>query len=108
MKIFAATAQACIDACPTSAIIDEYVVDANKCISYLTIENKKDIPKEFSNQFDNWLFGCDICQDVCPWNIKFAEETSMNEFKPVNKEIPLNEFDGLTNSTFKKNMVQAQ
>ena len=99
---FCADCTACIDACPTSAIVDEYVVDANKCISYLTIENKGDIPEEFSNQFDNWLFGCDICQDVCPWNIKFAEETSMKDFKPANKEISLNEFEGLTNSTFKK------
>jgi epoxyqueuosine reductase len=99
---FCGDCTACIDACPTSAIVDEYFVDANKCISYLTIENKGEIPEEFSNQFDNWLFGCDICQDVCPWNIKFAEETSMKDFKPANKEISLNEFEGLTNSTFKK------
>ncbi|MBL1215123.1 MAG: tRNA epoxyqueuosine(34) reductase QueG [Ignavibacteriae bacterium] len=99
---FCGSCTACIDACPTNAIVDEYVVDANRCISYLTIENKKDIHEEFGNQFDNWLFGCDVCQDVCPWNIKFAEETSLKEFEPVNKEIPLNEFEGLTNSTFKK------
>ena len=99
---FCGDCTACIDACPTNAIVDEYVVDANKCISYLTIENKGDIPNEFSDQFDNWLFGCDVCQDVCPWNVKFAEETSIKEFEPVNKEINLNEFDGLTNSTFKE------
>ena len=68
---FCGSCTACIDACPTDAIIQEYVVDANKCISYLTIENKKEIPEEFKSKFDNWLFGCDICQDVCPWNQKF-------------------------------------
>ncbi|MFO7525169.1 MAG: tRNA epoxyqueuosine(34) reductase QueG [Ignavibacteriaceae bacterium] len=74
---------ACIDACPTNAIVEEYVVDSNKCISFLTIENKGEINPEFKGKFDNWIFGCDICQDVCPWNIKFAEETSIKEFHPV-------------------------
>lgn len=75
--------KACIDACPTNAIVEEYVVDSNKCISFLTIENKGEINPEFKGKFDNWIFGCDICQDVCPWNIKFAEETSIKEFHPV-------------------------
>ena len=65
---FCGTCTACIDACPTDAIVEDYVVDSNKCISYLTIENKKDISDEFIGKFDNWIFGCDICQDVCPWN----------------------------------------
>jgi epoxyqueuosine reductase len=99
---FCGSCTACLDACPTNAIVEEYVVDANKCISYLTIENKGDIPEEFTNQFDNWLFGCDICQDVCPWNIKFSEETSLEEFKPRHKQIELDAFDDLSNSTFKK------
>jgi len=60
----------CIDACPTNALVSPYQLDANRCISYLTIENKGDIPESFKGRFDGWLFGCDICQDVCPWNWK--------------------------------------
>ncbi len=71
---------ACIEACPTDAIVEDYVVDANKCISYLTIENKKEISDKFVGKFDDWIFGCDICQDVCPWNIKFSEETRISDF----------------------------
>lgn len=59
---------ACIDACPTQAIIEPYVVDGSKCISYYTIELKEAIPNDVKGQFDNWMFGCDVCQDVCPWN----------------------------------------
>lgn len=59
---------ACIDACPTQAIVQPYMVDGSKCISYLTIELKNEIPSNFSNQMDDWMFGCDVCQDVCPWN----------------------------------------
>lgn len=59
---------ACIDACPTQAIVQPYVVDGSKCISYLTIELKNDIPSDFSGKMDDWMFGCDVCQDVCPWN----------------------------------------
>lgn len=59
---------ACMDACPTQAIPKPYVVDGSRCISYFTIELKDQIPSQFSNQFEDWIFGCDICQDVCPWN----------------------------------------
>jgi len=62
------TCTACIDACPTGAIVDPYVVDGSKCISYFTIELKNEIPSSFKGSFENWMFGCDICQDVCPWN----------------------------------------
>jgi epoxyqueuosine reductase len=82
---------ACIDACPTDAIVDEYIVDSNKCISYLTIENKNAIREKFKNNFNGWLFGCDICQDVCPWNQKFSIESLVNEFHPQKKELFLNE-----------------
>ncbi|PKL88615.1 MAG: tRNA epoxyqueuosine(34) reductase QueG [Ignavibacteriae bacterium HGW-Ignavibacteriae-2] len=93
---------ACIDACPTHAIVDEYVVDANKCISNLTIENRGEIPDQFKNNFDNWLFGCDVCQDVCPWNKKFSNATLLDEFKPDgNKQLNLNEIFTMTNSEFK-------
>ncbi|HAT65984.1 MAG TPA: tRNA epoxyqueuosine(34) reductase QueG, partial [Flavobacteriaceae bacterium] len=61
------TCTACIDACPTQAIVQPYVVDGSKCISYLTIELKNEIPSSFSSQMDDWMFGCDVCQDVCPW-----------------------------------------
>lgn len=65
------TCTRCIDACPTEAIVAPYLVDGSKCISYLTIELKDQIPKEFNEKMNNWMFGCDICQDVCPWN-RFA------------------------------------
>jgi epoxyqueuosine reductase len=95
---------ACIDACPTDAIFNEYQLEASKCISYLTIENKGEIPIEFKGKFENWLFGCDICQDVCPWNKKFSIATSVNEFFPNNnnKEISLNEVIAMTQDEFSK------
>lgn len=68
IKDFCGTCTRCIDACPTDAIIEPYVVDGSKCISYLTIELKENIPTEFKNKMDHWAFGCDVCQDVCPWN----------------------------------------
>ena len=66
------TCTKCIDLCPTEAIVDEYVLDANKCISYLTIEHRKEIPSQYKDKLDNWIYGCDICQEVCPWNQKFS------------------------------------
>ena len=99
---FCGTCTACIDACPTKAIVQEYVVDANKCISYLTIENKNEIPEEFKGKFDNWLFGCDICQDVCPWNQKFPVETLINDFHPKNKELILDEVIEMNEAEFKQ------
>jgi epoxyqueuosine reductase len=94
--------RACIDACPTKAIVDEYIVDANKCISFLTIENKNKIPEEFKDKFDNWLFGCDVCQDVCPWNKKFSEKVGHEYFEPIgNKEVELQEILEMEPDTFK-------
>ncbi len=100
---FCGSCTACIDACPTDAIVSDYVVDSNKCISYLTIENKEEIPKELRGNFDGWLFGCDVCQDVCPWNIKFSEITFVKDFHPKNEnfEIDLNEIDAMDNEEFK-------
>lgn len=72
---------ACIDACPTQAIVQPYVVDGSKCISYLTIELKNEIPSSFSNQLDDWMFGCDVCQDVCPWN-RFSKPHNEPLFNP--------------------------
>lgn len=104
MPDFCGTCTACIDACPTKAIVDEYIVDANKCISYLTIENKNEIPEEFINKFDNWIFGCDICQDVCPWNVKFSETAANKEFYPAGGyvEFPLTEAVNMDEEEFKK------
>lgn len=72
---------ACIDACPTQAIVEPYVVDGSKCISYFTIELKNEIPSALSGQFDDWMFGCDICQDVCPWN-QFSKPHQEPLFEP--------------------------
>jgi epoxyqueuosine reductase len=101
---FCGSCTACIDACPTNAIIQEYVVDSNKCISYLTIENKNHIPEEFSGKLDGWLFGCDICQDVCPWNIKFSQSTNEKDFFPTDgsSEIVLSEVLNLTKEQFEE------
>lgn len=75
------TCTACIDACPTQAIVQPGVVDGSRCISYFTIELRDAIPKEMSGQFDNWIFGCDTCQDVCPWN-RFAKPHNEVKFAP--------------------------
>lgn len=72
---------ACIDACPTQAIVEPYAVDGSKCISYFTIELKESIPSDFKNTFDDWAFGCDVCQDVCPWN-KFSKAHKEPLFQP--------------------------
>ena len=101
------TCTACIDACPTDAIVQEYVVDANKCISFQTIENKNEIPIELKGKFDNWIFGCDICQDVCPWNQKFSVISSVKEFYPLNKEMTYNEVMKLDNVSFKERFVES-
>jgi epoxyqueuosine reductase len=79
------TCTACIDSCPTEAIVSPYVVDGSKCISYFTIELKENIPQEMKGKFDDWAFGCDVCQDVCPWN-KFSKPHNEPLFG-VNPEI---------------------
>ncbi|NOT75624.1 MAG: tRNA epoxyqueuosine(34) reductase QueG [Cyclobacteriaceae bacterium] len=78
-KDYCGSCTACMDACPTDAITEPYVVDGSKCISYFTIELKEEIPKEVKGKFDNWIFGCDICQEVCPWN-RFSKPHSETKF----------------------------
>ncbi len=78
------TCRKCIDACPTDAIVSEKVIDGSKCISYATIELKDAIPDHFRDRMEDWMFGCDICQDVCPWN-RFSAPHSQEKFKPNEK-----------------------
>lgn len=78
---YCGTCTRCIDACPTEAIIQPYVVDGSKCISYFTIELKEEIPIEFKEKMDDWIFGCDVCQDVCPWN-RFSKNHREKKFLP--------------------------
>ena len=73
---------ACVEACPTDAIIGDYKLDATKCISYQTIENRSEIPEEFIGKMDGWIYGCDICQEVCPWNHRFSVISNEASFQP--------------------------
>jgi epoxyqueuosine reductase len=93
MRDYCGSCRRCIDACPTDAIDKNgYLLDAKKCISYLTIELKSQIPEEFKEKMDNWVFGCDICQDVCPWN-KFSTPHSEVNFLPKEELLDLSSED---------------
>ena len=97
------TCTACIDACPTEAIEQPHVVNGSKCISYHTIELKDNIPNEFKGKFDDWIFGCDICQDVCPWN-RFSKSHNEPLFNPDDNLRLMDKSDWLemTKETFDK------
>ncbi len=96
------TCTACIDACPTEAIIAPYVVDGSKCISYFTIELKENLPVEMKGRFDGWAFGCDTCQDVCPWN-RFSKPHREPLFDPHPELLSLSgkDWEELTEDTFR-------
>ena len=105
------TCTACMDACPTNAIVENKVVDGSKCISYFTIELKDAIPPSYKNKFDDWMFGCDICQEVCPWN-RFSKQHNEPKFTPNAKLLAMNrrEWQEITedvfNELFKKSAVK--
>jgi epoxyqueuosine reductase len=92
----------CLEACPTQAFPEPRVLDATRCISYLTIEYRGEIPSQLAGEMDNWVFGCDICQDVCPWNEKFARPnaTPIVALTPDRASVPLDEFAGLDEPRF--------
>ena len=97
------TCTACIDACPTNAIVEPYKVDGSRCISYLTIELKENMPEYAKDSYDKWIFGCDICQDVCPWN-KFSKPHNEPLFSADEKFLSMskNEWLEITKETFDK------
>ena len=97
------TCTACIDACPTQAIVEPYVVDGSKCISYLTIELKNEMPTEFKGKMDDWMFGCDVCQDVCPWN-RFSKPHREPLFNPNPQLLSMTkkDWEEITEDVFKK------
>ena len=103
-KDYCGTCTKCIDACPTDAILENKVINGSKCISYFTIELKDMlIPGEMKNQFQDWMFGCDICQDVCPWN-RFSKPTNEIAFTPIPEILNLTtkEWQSMTEESFKK------
>ena len=104
LKDYCGTCTACMDACPTEAIPSPYVVDGSRCISYLTIELKDEfIPDEFQGEFGNWAFGCDICQEVCPWN-RFAKRHSEPAFEPTHGllELDRQQWEDMSEDIFQK------
>ncbi|MCL6258520.1 tRNA epoxyqueuosine(34) reductase QueG [Aquiflexum sp. TKW24L] len=103
LKDYCGTCTKCIDACPTEAIVQPGVVDGSKCISYLTIELKENIPAAFKGKMENWIFGCDICQNVCPWN-RFSKphQEPLFEPKPELGEMTKQDWKEITEETFNK------
>lgn len=97
------TCTKCIDACPTQAITEPYVVDGSKCISYFTIELKEKIPTDYKDKFDDWMFGCDICQDVCPWN-RFSKAHNEPLFNPHPELLSMTkkDWEEITEDVFKE------
>ncbi|HNR49826.1 MAG TPA: tRNA epoxyqueuosine(34) reductase QueG [Bacteroidia bacterium] len=102
VKDYCGSCTRCMDACPTDAIVQPHVVDGSKCISYFTIELRDNIPQSFKNKFENWMFGCDICQDVCPWN-RFAKPIDTDELKPIKEIMTMTsgDWEEITEEVFK-------
>lgn len=97
------TCTACLDACPTQAIVEPYVVDGSKCISYFTIELKNELPIDVKGSFDDWMFGCDVCQDVCPWN-RFSKPHKEPLFNPNPELLSMTkkDWEEITEDVFQK------
>jgi epoxyqueuosine reductase len=102
-KDYCGSCTKCLDACPTGALYDAYKIDATRCISYLTIELKKSIPSEFKGKIENWAYGCDICQEVCPWN-KLSTPHAEADFNPKNELLNMSkgEWEDLTHEVFEE------
>ncbi|HEY0680672.1 MAG TPA: tRNA epoxyqueuosine(34) reductase QueG [Chitinophagaceae bacterium] len=103
-KDYCGSCRKCIEACPTDAILEDKVIDGSRCISYFTIELKEMmIPENMQGKFQDWMFGCDICQDVCPWN-RFSSPTNEPAFTPIPEILNLTtrEWEALTEESFKK------
>ena len=103
-KDYCGSCRRCVEACPTGAITDEKIVNGSQCISYFTIELKEEIiPEEMKGKFDNWMFGCDVCQDVCPWN-RFSKPHAEEGFSPIPELFNLStkEWEELSEEMFKK------
>ncbi|MEO6168244.1 MAG: tRNA epoxyqueuosine(34) reductase QueG [Chitinophagales bacterium] len=103
IKDYCGTCTRCIDACPTDAILDNRVIDGSSCISYFTIELRDEIPVEVKGKFEGWMFGCDICQDVCPWN-RFASPHKETQFLPPSalKEMKHTDWEELAEDTYQQ------
>jgi epoxyqueuosine reductase len=106
---FCGTCNKCIEACPTQALVSPYVLDARRCIAYLNIEYEGNIQDRVENKLGSWIYGCDVCQDVCPWNRKFARETTVPEFTPDRKILNLNlsEYKRITSEDFEKLFIKS-
>lgn len=103
MRDYCGTCNRCMEACPTGAIVEPYVVDGSRCISYFTIELKDALPEDMKGRFDDWVFGCDVCQDVCPWN-RFSKPHNeqafslSEELKTMNRK----EWEEMTEDVFRR------
>ena len=103
-KDYCGTCNKCVESCPTEAILPDKTINGSKCISYFTIELKEEIiPTGYENKFNNWMFGCDICQDVCPWN-RFSKSHNETEFNPLPELLNIStaEWENLNEEAFKK------
>jgi epoxyqueuosine reductase len=102
MKDYCGTCTRCMDACPTHAIVGPKIVDGSKCISYFTIELKENMPEEMKDKLDGWMFGCDVCQNVCPWNrFSLPHKTKEMQPNPALLNMSSKDWEEITEEVFK-------